>query len=144
MNLAEISGDAARAAAKCSAPVSSEVSPKQPYSPNGTSLSYMLPTVGQEASPVVVSLSPHFAATQRSLSRHSSRTFSDAQCTNSLALRDAAATVAMSPWPSMEKPATGLPVLAMPATTFSVQPPSIPITTHAATLGLAPVPIMVR
>src|SRR5579871_2879142 len=123
MNLAEISGETARAAARCSAPVSSEVSPKQPYKPCGTSLSYMLPTVGQEASPVVVSLSPHFAATQTSVSGQSSRVFSDAQWTNSLALREAAATVAMSPLPSIEKPATGLPVLAIPATTFSVQPP---------------------
>src|SRR5580704_15936498 len=121
MNLAEISGEMARAAARCSAPVSTEVSPKQPYSPSGTSLSYMLPTVGQEARPVVVSLSPHLAATQTSVSGHSSRTFSEAQCTNSLALREAAATVAMSPLPSIQKPATGLPVSAMPATTFSVQ-----------------------
>src|ERR1700759_1588556 len=113
MNLAEISGETARAAARCSAPVSSDVSPKQPYSPSGTSLSYMLPTVGQEARPVVVSLSPHFAATQTSVSGQSSRVFSEAQCTNSLALREAAATVAISPLPSMANPATGLPVLAM-------------------------------
>src|SRR6202012_6264636 len=101
----------------------------------------MLPTVGHDAKPVVVSLSPHLAATQTSVSGQSSRVFSDAQCTNSLALREAAATVAMSPLPSMEKPATGLPVLAIPCTTFSVQPPSIPITMQAATLGFAPVPI---
>ncbi len=30
--------------------------------------------------------------------------------------------VAMSPWPSMPKPTTGLPVLAMPSTTRLVQP----------------------
>src|SRR6202020_1870711 len=144
MNLAEISGETARAAARCSAPVSSEVSPKQPYNPSGTNLSYMLPTVGQEASPVVVSLSPHLAATHTSVSGHSTRTFSDAKCTNSLAWRDAAATVAMSPFPSMEKPATGLPVLAMPSTTFWVHSGSMPMTTQAATLGFAPVPIMVR
>ncbi len=52
--------------------------------------------------------------------------------------------VAMSPWPSMPKPTTGLPVLAMPSTTRSVQPSSMPITTTAATLGLEPVPISVR
>src|SRR5215469_4436159 len=98
----------------------------------------MLPTVGQDASPVVVSLSPHLAATQTSVSGQGSRVFSDAQCTNSLALREAAATVAMSPLPSMEKPATGFPVLAIPATTFSVQPPSMPITIQAAILGLEP------
>src|SRR5438105_15924885 len=96
MNFSDTSGDAARAAARCSAPVSSEVSPKQPYRPSGTSLSYMLPTVGHEASPVVVSLSPHFAAIQTSVSGHSTRTFSEAKCTNSLALRDPADTVAMS------------------------------------------------
>src|ERR1700710_594917 len=118
MNLVEISGDAARAAARCSAPVHSEVSPKQPYKPSGTSLSYMLPTVGQEARPVVVSLSPHLAAIQTSVSGHSTRTLSDAKCTSSLALREAAATVAMSPLPSIQNPATGLPVLAMPSTTF--------------------------
>src|SRR5215813_8177711 len=122
MNFSEISGDTARAAARCSAPVNSEVSPKQPYKPAGTSLSYMLPTVGQEASPVVVSLSPHFAAIQTSVSGHSTRTFSEAKCTNSLALREAAATVAISPLPSIENPATGLPVAAIPATTFWVQP----------------------
>src|SRR6201991_3807079 len=144
MNLAEISGETARAAARCSAPVNSEVSPKQPYNPNGTSLSYMLPTVGHEASPVVVSLSPHLAATQTSVNGHSTRTISEAHCTNSLALREAAATVAMSPLPSIQKPATGLPVEAMPSTTFCVQEGSMPMTTQAATLGLDPVPIMVR
>ncbi len=52
--------------------------------------------------------------------------------------------VAMSPWPSMPKPVTGLPVLAMPSTTRLVQPSSMPMTTTAATFGLAPVPISVR
>ena len=52
--------------------------------------------------------------------------------------------VAMSPWPSMPKPMTGLPVLAMPSTTRLVQPSSMPITTTAATFGLEPVPISVR
>ena len=52
--------------------------------------------------------------------------------------------MAMSPWPSMPKPTTGLPVLAMPSTTRLVQPSSMPITTTAATLGLEPVPISVR
>jgi hypothetical protein len=50
----------------------------------------------------------------------------------------------MSPEPSMPKPVTGLPVFLMPSTTRPVQPSSIPITTTAATLGLAPVPMMVR
>ncbi len=50
----------------------------------------------------------------------------------------------MSPLPSIQKPATGLPVAAMPSTIFCVQPGSMPITTQAATFGLAPVPIMVR
>src|SRR3981081_1608050 len=101
MNLAAISGETALAAARCSAPVSSEVSPKQPYRPSGTSLSYILPTVGQEARPVVVSLPPQFAAFHTSVRGHSTRPFSEAECTNSLALRDAAATVAISPFPSI-------------------------------------------
>ena len=52
--------------------------------------------------------------------------------------------VAMSPWPSMPNPTTGLPVLAMPSTTRLVQPSSMPITTTAATFGFEPVPISVR
>src|SRR5262245_61012790 len=52
--------------------------------------------------------------------------------------------VPRSPVPSMPKPVTGLPVLAMPSTTRLVQPSSMPITTTAATLGFAPVPIRVR
>ena len=38
--------------------------------------------------------------------------------------------VLMSPLPSMPKPATGLPVLAMPSTTRLVQPSSMPMTMH--------------
>jgi hypothetical protein len=49
-----------------------------------------------------------------------------------------------SPFCSIEKPATGLPVSAMPSTILPVQPGSMPMTTTAATLGFAPVPIMVR
>ena len=112
--------------------------------PLGISLSYMLPTVGQEARPVVVSLSPHLVDTHKSSIAHSSRSSSEAQCRNSLALWEALAMVAMSPWPSMPKPTTGLPVLAMPSTTRPVQPSSMPMTTTAATLGLEPVPIRVR
>ncbi len=52
--------------------------------------------------------------------------------------------MAMSPWPSMPKPTTGLPVLAMPSTTRLVQPSSMPMTTTAATFGFEPVPISVR
>ena len=52
--------------------------------------------------------------------------------------------VSWSPWPSMPKPTTGLPVAAMPSTTFFVQPSSMPMTTTAATFGLQPVPIRVR
>ena len=39
-------------------------------------------------------------------------------------------------------PTTGLPVFAMPSTTRPVQLGSMPITTAAATLGFAPVPIL--
>src|SRR5215831_9266474 len=50
----------------------------------------------------------------------------------------------MSPVPSMPKPVTGLPVFLIPSTTRLVQPSSMPMTTQAATLGLAPVPIIER
>src|ERR1700755_937425 len=108
--------------------------------PFGISLSYMLPTVGQEASPVVVSLSPHLVDTHSSSIAHSSRSSSEARCRNSLALCEALAMMAMSPWPSMPKPTTGLPVLAMPSTTRPVQPASMPLATTGAQVGLAPLP----
>ena len=44
--------------------------------------------------------------------------------------------VVISPRSSMEKPATGLPVFAMPSTTRPVQDGSIPMTTQAATFGV--------
>ena len=44
----------------------------------GSSLSMRLPTVGQEASPEVVSLSPHLVETKSSGMAHSSRCFSEA------------------------------------------------------------------
>ena len=52
--------------------------------------------------------------------------------------------VVSSPLPSMCSPRTGLPVAAMPSTTRFVQPGSMPITSTAATFGLAPQPMMVR
>jgi hypothetical protein len=61
-----------------------------------------------------------------------------------LAAQEAARIVSKSPFCSMENSATGLPVSRMPSAMRLVQPGSIPITTTAATLGLAPVPIMVR
>jgi hypothetical protein len=73
-----------------------------------------------------------------------SRRFSLAHCTYSRATLDAFMMVSWSPWPSMPKPATGLPVVAMPSTTFCVQLSSMPMTTTAATLGLQPAPISVR
>src|SRR6185437_6454855 len=144
MNLSPTSLLAARLAQTTSAPVSSEVSPKQVVAPRGSSLSIRLPTVGQEPSPEVVSLSPHLVETNRSSMEQRSRCFSVAHCTSSCALREAAAMVLMSPLVSMEKPATGFPVAAMPSTTRPVQPGSMPMTTPAATLGLQPVPISVR
>ena len=77
-------------------------------------------------------------------SLHSVRCISDAAWTNSFALYDACAIVLMSPWPSMEKPATGLPVFLMPSTMRCVYPGSMPITITAATFGFEPVPIIVR
>src|SRR5258708_10054951 len=107
--------------------------------PLGISLSYMLPTVGQEASPVVVSDSPHLVETHSSPMGNSACFSSVAHCTYSFALREAAAMVLMSPFCSMAKPVTGLPVLAIPSTTRPVHEGSMPMTTTAATLGLAPV-----
>src|SRR5207245_2396834 len=49
-----------------------------------------------------------------------------------------------SPWPSMPKKETGLPVWAMPSATFFAQVSSMPITTTAATFGFEPVPMSVR
>ena len=85
------------------------------------SLSKALPTVGLAPQPEVVSDSPHLVETHRSLSGHSSRRSSDAHCTYSLAAFEARMMVSWSPCSSMPKPATGLPVLAMPSTTFFVQ-----------------------
>src|ERR1700704_840193 len=144
MNRSLTSGVAARLGATISAPVNSEVSPKHVVAPSGSSLSMRFPTVGQEASPEVVSLSPHLVETKSSLMEQDSRCFSEAHCTNSCAFREAAAMVLISPWPSIAKPTTGLPVLAIPSTTRPVQLGSMPITTQAATFGLLPVPIHVR
>src|SRR4051812_14975992 len=52
--------------------------------------------------------------------------------------------VSWSPWPSMPKYATGLPVSAMASATFFAQPSSMQITMTAATFGLHPVPMSVR
>ncbi len=93
MNLSPISFVAARLAQTTSAPVSSEVSPKQVVAPSGSSLSIRLPTVGQEPRPEVVSLSPHFVETKSSSMEQASRCFSLAHCTNSRALREALAIV---------------------------------------------------
>jgi hypothetical protein len=73
-----------------------------------------------------------------------SRCFSLAHWTYSRAALDARLIVSWSPWPSMPKPTTGLPVAAMPSTTVRVQLSSMPMTTTAATFGLQPVPIRVR
>src|SRR4029077_3884971 len=80
-----ISAVAARSLHRCSAPVISDVSPNTPWIPSGTNLSYMLPTVGHDDRPVVVSDSPHFVETQRSVIGQSSRSSSEAHCTKRLA-----------------------------------------------------------
>src|SRR5690349_18848038 len=124
MNLSDTSLLTARVAQITSAPVSSDVSPKHVVAPSGSILSIRLPTVGFEARPDVVSDSPHLHETHSSLMWHPSRWISEAQCRYSLALREAAAIVAMSPLPSIQKPSTGFPVFAMPSTTRLVQPGS--------------------
>src|SRR3972149_3154160 len=143
-NFLPTSGVSPRDAQTCSAPVISDVSPKQLVTPKGSSLSIRLPTVGFDARPEVVSDSPHLTEIQRSRMSHSSRRRSDADWMNSFAFRDAFSIVRRSPLPSIAKPPPGLPVFAMPSTPRPAQPGSMPMTTTAATLGLAPVPISVR
>ena len=144
MNFPATSLSKARFAHSTSAPVSSVVSPKQVVAPIGSILSIRLPTVGQEARPEVVSDSPHLVETQSSSIQHSSRWISVASIRNCCARRLAISMTLRSPWPSMAKPATGLPLFAMPSTTRPVQPGSMPMTITAATFGFVPVPISVR
>jgi hypothetical protein len=67
------------------------------------------------------------------------------QCTKSLAAQLAARMVSKSPFCSIENSATSAcRSRRMPSAIFLVQPGSMPITTTECTLGLAPVPIMVR
>src|SRR3546814_2111631 len=91
-NFFATSGVAALVAQTFSAPVSSDVSPKQVVAPRSSNLSMKLPTVGLEARPEVVSDSPHLVETQSSLIEQGSRCSSVAHCTSSLALREASAT----------------------------------------------------
>src|SRR3546814_7405286 len=72
-NFFATSGVAARVAQTCSAPVSSDVSPKQVVAPSSSNLSMKLPTVGLEARPEVVSDSPHLVETHSSLMEQGSR-----------------------------------------------------------------------
>jgi hypothetical protein len=72
-NLFATSGVLARLAETCSAPVNSEVPPKQVVAPRGPSLSIRLPTVGFAARPEVVSDSPHVTDTRSSATPHGSR-----------------------------------------------------------------------
>ncbi len=93
---------------------------------------------------MVVSDSPHLMLTVSSASSIRSRRCSVACWTKSTAVQHACRTISSSPFRSIEKPATGLPVAAIPSTIRSVQVGSIPITIAAATFGFAPVPIIVR
>src|SRR6185295_13596080 len=106
MNLSRTSPVAQRSATICSPPVISVVSPKHIVTPNGSSLSKALPTVGLEPHPDVVSDSPHLVETQRSESGHSTRCSSEDHCTYSLATLDARRIVSWSPCSSMPKPVT--------------------------------------
>ena len=126
-----------------SAPVNSEVSPKHKWTPKGSNLSIKFPTVGFEASPDVVSDSPHFTEIHKSLIGHSSLCFSDAHIENSCAFFETFAIVSISPTPSILKPSTGFPVFAIASTILFVHFGSIPITITAATFGFFPVPIIV-
>src|SRR5579859_5382188 len=73
MNCSATAGVAARFFTTCSAPVNSDVSPKDDVPLMSTRRSTTLPTVGQEASPVVVSDSPHLTETYSSSMVQSSR-----------------------------------------------------------------------
>ncbi len=94
--------------------------------------------VGLEASPLVVSGSPHLVETQMSLPfhRHALQFRSVVDELFGLA-RGHFVMVFKSPCRSMLKPATGLPVSAMPLTTCSVQVGSMPMTTSGY-VGVAP------
>ena len=126
-----------------SAPVNSDVSPKQRWTPKGSSLSIKFPTVGFDANPDVVSDSPHFTEIHKSLIGHSSLCFSEAHIENSWAFLETFAIVSISPTPSILNPSTGFPVFAIASTILLVHLGSIPITMTAATLGFLPVPIIV-
>ena len=143
MNFSEASGVAPLVAHTFSAPVNSDVSPKQRWTPNGSNLSIKLPTAGLAAIPDVVSDSPHLTEIHKSLKGHSSLCFSEAHCENSWAFLEAFIIVWISPAPSILKPSTGFPVVAIASTIFFVHFGSIPITTQAATFGFFPVPIIV-
>ena len=126
-----------------SAPVSSDVSPKHKWTPRGSNLSIKFPTVGFDANPDVVSDSPHLTDIHKSLIGRSSLCFSDAQIENSWAFFETLAIVSISPTPSILKPSTGFPVVAIASTILFVHLGSIPITITAATFGFFPVPIIV-
>src|SRR5487761_1181576 len=91
MNSSATSGVAALRLTTCSPPVSSEVSQKDDVAPHSTRRSTTAPTVGQEASPVVVSDSPHLTETYNSSKEHSSRSSPEAHWTYSFVLRAASA-----------------------------------------------------
>jgi hypothetical protein len=81
MNFSATSLVAARVAQTSSAPVSSEVSPKQVVAPSSSNLSMKLPTVGFDARPDVVSDSPHLVETHSSSILQGSRCISVAHWT---------------------------------------------------------------
>ena len=127
-----------------SPPVTSVVSPKMSVAPASASRSNARPTVGFDARPEVVSDSPHLVLIVNWLTGNGSRRISEASCTNSLALRDAASIVFRSPERSMLNPAHGFPVFAISLTMRSVQFGSMPMTIAAAQFGLRPCPASVR
>jgi hypothetical protein len=123
-----------------SAPVSSEVSPNMTVAPMSTSLSTATPSAGFEASPDVVSDSPHFIEAVKAETSTSVLCLSLASWTILAALRDAISMALRSPRPSMDIASTGLPVLAIMSAILLDQESSIPTTMAAATFGFEPVP----
>ena len=123
--------------------MSSVVSPKITVPPAAMCRSTASDVAGLAPRPLVVSDSPHLMLISSSPRSTGTRLSSLASCSSCAARRPAISRTRRSPWRSMENWATGLPVSAMPPAIRSVQLGSMPITMAAATLGFAPVPIMV-
>ena len=106
-----------RPAIRCSPPVSSDVSPKMTVAPASTSRSTACADRRARAEAGRrVGLAALDADDELRRARPARAAAPSRHWTSSFAARAAWRTVSRSPWPSIEKPATGLPVSAMPST----------------------------